>query len=104
MTRVLQIVLGITVTADNFDLGTREKFSARYPKGIQQQEDNDKRVNNVYAIVQEALRCKGYGTGAGDITLNFYDGTGNAIIRLKHDAYGSVLDLSINSTVTLKEK
>lgn len=58
----------------------------KYPKGIVQQALLDTKKSKVYAIIQGALWCKGYGTGATSITENFYGGTGNAIKELKKDA------------------
>lgn len=101
LTRALQIELGITATADSFGPSTRNKFSAKYPTGIVQQPDGATKEDNVYGIIQGALWCKGYGTGASDITKHFYGGTGSAIKRLKNDAYGIDLGLAVNSTVTL---
>ncbi|KAB7789868.1 glycoside hydrolase domain-containing protein [Bifidobacterium leontopitheci] len=85
LTRALQIELGIQSTADNFGPSSRRLFSQRYPKGVQQQADNATATSNVYAIIQGALWCKGYSTGAGSITQHFYSGTGNAIEELKSD-------------------
>lgn len=101
LTRALQIELGITTTADNFGPTTISKFKSKYPNGIKQQEDNALQEDNVYAIIQGALWCKGYGTGSGEITKHFYGGTGKAIIRLKNDAYGITLGKPVDSTVTL---
>lgn len=101
LTRAFQIELGITATADNFGPTTKAKFSAKYPNGICQQNSDDETEDNVYAIIQGALWCKGYGTGSGEITRHFYGGTGSAIKQLKYDAYGLTLDLSVDSTVTL---
>lgn len=97
LTRALQIELEITSTADNFGPSTKSKFSAKYPNGIKQQSSNDKTENNIYAIIQGALWCNGYGTGASGITKHFYSGTGDAIKKLKGDAGAS----STDSTVTL---
>lgn len=97
LTRALQIELGITETADNFGPSTIKLFNAQYPEGIKQQDSNDTSSSRVYAIVQGALWCKGYSTGASGITEHFYDGTGSAIKMLKTDAGY----LNPNSTVTL---
>lgn len=101
LTRALQIELGITSTADNFGPTTISKFNVRYPNGVVQQKDGSEEESNVYAIIQGALWCKGYGTGSGEITKHFYGGTGKAVIRLKTDAYGVTLGKPINSIVTL---
>lgn len=82
ITRALQIEFGITSTADNFGPTTIAKFNERYPNGIKQQADGDENESNIYAIIQGALWCKGYGTGSSEITKHFYGGTGSAIIRL----------------------
>ena len=97
LTRALQIELGITSTANNFGPSTISKFNARFPNGIQQQSISDETESNIYAIIQGACWCKGYSTGAGDITKHFYSGTGSAINQLKTDA--GCVDKS--STVTL---
>lgn len=97
LTRALQIELGITSTADNFGPSTIELFNSKYPNGIMQQAANDVYEDNVYAIIQGALWCKGYSTGASEITKHFYGGTGAAVINLKTDAGIS----APTSTVTL---
>lgn len=97
LTRALQIELGLSSTADNFGNATKLAFNQAYPNGIVQQNINDTTTSRVYAIIQGALWCKGYGTGASGITEHFYGGTGSAVIRLKEDA-GFV---NPNSTVTL---
>ena len=86
LTRALQIELGITTTADNFGPSTQSKFNSKYPSGIHQQADEDETEDNIYAIIQGALLCKGYSTGVNTPTLHFYNGTGNAIKKLKQDA------------------
>lgn len=86
LTRALQIELGITETADSFGPTSQSLFSARFPMGVIQQEPDDDSPSNINAIIQGALWCKGYSTGASGITLNFYSGTGNAVIKLKTDA------------------
>ena len=86
LTRALQIELGITSTANNFGPSTISKFNARFPNGIQQQAISDETESNIYGIIQGACWCKGYSTGAGDITKHFYSGTGSAIKQLKSDA------------------
>lgn len=98
--RALQIELGISVTADNFGPSTQAKFSARWPNGIVQQADEAPEEDNVYAIIQGALWCKGYSTGNYEITRHFYSGTGGAVIALKSDALGIDI-MPHNSTVTL---
>ncbi|MFD2674891.1 hypothetical protein [Gulosibacter bifidus] len=92
----LQIELGITETADNFGPGTEGRFKARWPEGILQQSEQDSSQDNVYAIIQGALWCKGYSTGS-HISRNFYDGTGGAIRKLKSD-----MGIDGDSTVTLE--
>lgn len=95
--RALQIELGIQVTADNFGSGTVSAFNTAYPTGIHQQADDDETENKIYGIIQGALLCKGYATGVNTPTLHFYNGTGNAIKKLKEHAG---IDFS-TSTVTL---
>lgn len=97
LTRALQIELGITSTSDNFGPTTTSRFNAIYPNGISQQSSSDATEENIYAIIQGALFCKGYSTGVGTVTKHFYDGTGNAIKSLKEDAGCA----STTSTVTL---
>lgn len=97
MIRGLQIELGISVTADNFGDGTVRAFNKKYPTGVHQQQDNDNAEEKIYGIIQGALLCKGYATGVNTPTLHFYNGTGNAIKKLKQDAG---IDSS-SSTVTL---
>lgn len=95
--RALQIELGLQSTADNFGEGTKNAFKSQFPSGISQQSDDDETANNVYGIIQGALICKGYDFGASRPTCHFYDGTGNAIKKMKSDA--GLADTS--STVTL---
>lgn len=95
--RALQIELGIQVTADNFGNGTINAFKTKYPNGVQQQSSDDTTKDNIYGIIQGALLCKGYPIGANKPTLNFYEGTGTAIKRLKEHAG---ID-NTSSTVTL---
>lgn len=95
--RALQIRLGIQQTADNFGTGTVNAFKSQFPNGIRQQEDGDETEDNVYGIIQGALLCKGYATGVNTPTLHFYNGTGNAIKKLRRDA--GIDDTT--STVTL---
>lgn len=97
LTRALQIELGIQNTADNFGPTTIAKFNEKYPTGVHQQDYSDESEDNIYAIIQSGLFCKGYGTGVNGVTRHFYDGTGNAIKSLKEDA--GCLDAT--STVTL---
>ena len=97
MIRALQIELGISVTADNFGDGTVQAFNKNYPSGVHQQQDDDSSEKKIYGIIQGALLCKGYATGVNTPTLHFYNGTGNAIKKLKQDAG---IDSS-SSTVTL---
>jgi len=49
--RALQIELGIQQTADNFGTGTINAFNSKFPKGIVQQEDDDKSENKIYGII-----------------------------------------------------
>ena len=72
LTRALQIELGITATADSFGPTTISKFNSKFPNGIKQQNSSDTTENNIYAIIQGALWCKGYSTGATGITKHFY--------------------------------
>ena len=95
--RALQIEFGITATADNFGPTSVAKFLERFPNGVQQQAIDDDAESNIYAIIQGACWCKGYSTGASNITKHFYSGTGNAIKSLKSDAGCS----DATSTVTL---
>ncbi|SFO03938.1 Peptidoglycan-binding (PGRP) domain of peptidoglycan hydrolases-containing protein [Pseudobutyrivibrio sp. UC1225] len=95
--RALQIELGIQKTADSFGPSTQKLFKQKWPNGIKQQQDGFERVENVNAIIQGALWCKGYSTGASRISGHFYSGTGNAVKKLKKDM--GVSDNS--STVTL---
>lgn len=83
MIRALQIELGIQETADNFGDGTISKFKQRYPNGVVPQEDNDNTMNNVYGIIQCGLWCKGYSTGASEITKFFRSGTAAGVMELK---------------------
>lgn len=86
LTRALQIELGITNTADNFGATTTARFNSRFPNGVKQQDSNDETGSNIYSIIQGALWCKGYSTGATDITSHFYGGTGRGIKNMKEDA------------------
>lgn len=97
LTKAFQIELGITQTANNFGPTTVSLFNAQYPNGIMQQDSNDTTTSRVYAIIQGALWCKGYSTGASGITEHFYGGTGAAVKKLKEDAGYENPD----STVTL---
>lgn len=97
LTRAFQIELGITATANNFGPTTIRHFNEQYPNGIVQQNTNDTATSRVYAIIQGALWCKGYSTGASGITEHFYGGTGAAVQKLKKDAGYENPD----STVTL---
>ena len=97
LTRAFQIELGLTSTADSFGAATTKAFQTQFPQGIVQQEANATETSNIYAIIQGALWCKGYSTGASGITLHFYGGTGNAVKSLKSDMGIS----SADSTVTL---
>ena len=93
----LQIELGITATANNFGPSTIAKFNERFPNGIIQQDYPSEYEDNIYGIIQGALWCKGYSTGASTITRHFYDGTGNGIKSMKMSAGCS----DTSSTVTL---
>lgn len=84
--RAFQLELGITATANNFGPGTESAFKSRFPNGIHQQASGDENESNIYAIIQGACWCKGYGTGASEITKHFYSGTAGAISSLKSDA------------------
>lgn len=95
--RAFQIELGLSVPANNFGNGTVAAFKQKYPDGIKEQEASAEETSRVYAIVQGALWCKGYSTGANRITEHFYGGTGAAIKKLKKDAGFENSD----STVTL---
>lgn len=95
LTRALQIELGIQSTANNFGPSTQRLFSQKWPSGIRQQNDNDTTKSNVYSVIQGALWCKGYSTGA-HITQNFYGGTGKGIEKLKSD-----MGIGGDSTVTV---
>lgn len=97
LTRALQIELGITNTSNNFGPTTTLMFNTRFPTGIHQQDDNDPTEDNIYAIIQGALFCKGYSTGVMNVTRHFYNGTGNAVKALRGDAG---IDNTV-STVTL---
>jgi len=97
--RGFQIDKGISPTADSFGPASQTAFNNAYGStgGIVQQADNDPVEDNVYALLQCALWCKGYSTGASVITRHFYGGTGGAIKSMK-------ADMGINastSTVTL---
>lgn len=94
----LQIELGIEQTADAFGPGTQSRFVARWPGGIRQQADGATGESNVYAIIQGALWCKGYGAyESDDITRHFYGPTGKAIRALKVD-----MGIGGDSTVTME--
>lgn len=93
----LQIELGITATANNFGNGTINAFKSKYPNGVQQQSGNDTTKKNIYGIIQGGLLCKGYAIGTSSPTCNFFNGTGNAVKKMKEDAGIN----SSTSTVTL---
>lgn len=94
----LQIELGIEQTADAFGPGTQSRFVTRWPGGIRQQADGVTEESNVYAIIQGALWCKGYGAyESDDITRHFYGPTGKAIRALKVD-----MGIGGDSTVTME--
>lgn len=100
LTRAFQIELGITSTADNFGTTTTRLFKEQYPNGIAQQDSNDTATSRVYAIIQGALWCKGYSTGASGITEHFYGGTGSAVKALKRDAGYESPDSTVTLNVT----
>ena len=97
LTRALQIELGLSAPANNFGNASANAFNQKYPAGIKEQPAGATETSGVYAIIQGALWCKGYGTGDYSITRNFYGNTGTAIKRLKEDAGFEDPD----STVTL---
>ena len=80
LTRALQIEVGRTETAKNLGPTTQSVFKTIKKQSYPSPGDNKN------AIIQGALWCKGYSTGASTITTNFYDGTEAAIIQLKEDA------------------
>lgn len=97
--RAMQIELGITETADNFGDGTISRFNDKFPTGIHQQDYPSENENNIYAIIQCAIWIKGgYYIASSSITKHFYDGTGNAVKKLKEDMGFTNSD----STVTLE--
>ncbi len=97
LTRALQIELGLSAPANNFGNASTNAFKQKYPNGIKEQESGAGVTSRVYAIIQGALWCKGYSTGANKITEHFYSGTGFAVKSLKQDAGFENPD----STVTL---
>ncbi len=97
LTRALQIELGLSAPADNFGNASTNAFKQKYPNGVKEQESGAGKTSRVYAIIQGALWCKGYSTGANKITEHFYSGTGFAVKSLKQDAGFENPD----STVTL---
>lgn len=86
LTRALQIELGITATADNFGNTTISKFKSRFPNGITQQAEDSTMEDNIYAIIQGALWCKGYPAVYGEITRYFKSSVADSIKQLKEDA------------------
>ena len=80
LTRALQIELGISPTADSFGPTT---YAECPTLSIQ---SNPSLGNNFNSILQGALWCKGYGTGASTITGNFYSGTQGAVMQFQDDA------------------
>ena len=86
LTRALQIELGITATANNFGNTTISKFKSRFPNGITQQPEDSTEEDNIYAIVQGALWCKGYSAVYGEITKYFKSSVASSIKQLKEDA------------------
>lgn len=101
LTRAFQIELGITETAPNFGPTTRQRFQERFKNGIQQQDDNATSEDNIYGIIQGALWCKGYSTGASSITKQFKSGTGQAVYLLKKEA--GLSDTSTTVTLNVME-
>lgn len=97
--RALQIELGINTLANNFGPTTISKFNARFPNGVQQQESGATQEDNIYAIIQGALWCKGYSTGSSSITKHFYSGTGSAVKHLKSDMGFESPDSSVTLNV-----
>jgi peptidoglycan hydrolase-like protein with peptidoglycan-binding domain len=96
--RAFQIEMEISPTADNFGPASEAAFNGAYGSlGIQQQPDGQTSESNVYALLQCALWCKGYSTGASGITKHFYGGTGNAVKTMKADMGVDAL----SSTVSL---
>lgn len=97
--RALQIELGITSLANNFGPTTVSRFKTRFPNGILEQNSGAVEEDNIYGIIQGALWCKGYSTGAFSITTHFYGGTGNAIKSLKShmgiDSTSSAVTLNV---------
>ena len=79
LTRALQIELGITSTADNFGNTTISKFKSRFPNGISQQAEDSTEEDNIYAIIQGALWCKGYSAVYGAITKQFKSSVASSI-------------------------
>lgn len=86
LTRALQIELGITSTADNFGNTTISKFKSRFPNGISQQAEDSTEEDNIYAIIQGALWCKGYSAVYGAITKQFKSSVASSIKKMKADA------------------
>ena len=79
LTRALQIELGIGEPSDNFGNGTLGALVTYGNIGKNQNNSNA----NIVKIIQSALFCKGYNSGA--ITGTFGDNTEQAIINLKTD-------------------
>lgn len=90
LTRALQHELGITSLADNFGSQTQ----AKYKENILSRQDGVK--NNMYAILQGALWCKGYSPGYNfdynpiteSVTVDavFDEKVEKAVIEMKTDA------------------
>ena len=86
LTRALQIELGITSTADNFGPTTQNLYS-------QNELSPNSNRNNMNAILQGSLWCKGYDTGHYAQSNGIYVGlnnsfdssVANAVINLKED-------------------
>lgn len=95
--RALQIELGISPGSNSFGPTTTARFNQRFPNGVMQQSSDQDPEDNIYAIIQGSLWCKGYSTGTATITRRFLSGTGNAIVTLKSDMGFQ----SPSSTVTL---
>lgn len=96
----LQITLKVGSTANNFGPGTEKAFLNYIDsEGPIEQQDSGQIMTEtrkmINGIIQGALLCKGYSLGnVGTPTGTFYEGTGNAIKKLKADA-----GLSDTSTV-----
>jgi len=97
--RGFQIDHGISPTADSFGPASQAAFNTAYGStgGIVQQADLDTTEDNVYALIQCGIWCKGYSTGSNVITRHFYGGTGGGVKDMRADMGIS----ASSSTVTL---